>query len=202
MLEKKGEKSFLVRLAKAIRRRLPRTRTFVVFAGPPDGKYAGAMAAMGAEMVEITPENVDQVLSFRIPDVVNILRRHLEDGCKGWFAVKDDTIIGYTFLAVGGEKPRLVRKVLLHPGEVGAILVFTRPEFRGLGIGPAFAREIIARAADIDGVNSVVMWTVPSNQRWIRPLRRYGMKPAGKVWILYFWGRSVFRRTTGSPVKR
>lgn len=193
---------FLQKLRAALRRRLPRSYTLLVFTGPPDISYEGTLKAKGFDMEEITPDNVDGALEFRKPEVVGQLRAYLAKGFRGWFAKLGDEIVGYAFMAAITDKPTVVRRLLLHPGEAGSILVFSRPEYRIFGVGPALTREISARAAATDGIDTYVLWTAPAHQRWLESLRAYRMEPAGKVWVLEFMGRPVFRYTTGSPLKR
>jgi len=192
----------LQKILKALRRRMPKTHTLLVFSGPPDINYSGTLEAKGFEMEEITPGNVDRALEFRKPEVVGQLRTYLDKGFRGWFATLGDDIAGYAFMAAVTDKPTIVRRLLLHPGEAGAILVYSRPEYRIFGVGPALTREISARAAATDGIHTYVLWTAPAHRRWLDSLKAYRMHPAGKVWILELLGRPVWRRTTGSPVKR
>lgn len=193
---------FLSKVAKAVKRRLPKTHTLLVFTGPPDINYEGTLKAKGFDMVEITRENVDEALAFRKKDVVVQLRSYLERGYRGWFAKFGKEIAGHMFMASVTDKPRVVRRLKLHPGEAGAILVYARPEYRVFGVGPAMIREAMAKAAVIDGIGTFVMWTIPSHRRWFDTLKAFRMKPAGKVWILEFFGRPVIRWTTGSKLKR
>ncbi len=194
--------TLLRRTSQTIRRRLPRIRRFVVFAGPATGRFRGAMARHGAELIEMTRENADLALSFRKAEVVTQLKAWLTRGARGWFAVRGETVLGYAFLAITGDRPQIVRHVLLYPGEAGGILLYTRPHYRKAGVGPAFIKEILARAADIDGIERVVLWTVPAKKRWARALTRYGFEPAGSVVVFEAFGRSIFRLTRGSNVKR
>jgi GNAT superfamily N-acetyltransferase len=190
------------RLLKAIGRRLPRTRTLLVFTGPPDITYEGTLAAKGFGMDEITAENIERAAEFRKRDVVVQMKNYLDKGYRGWFATLGDEIAGYAFLAAIKDKPTIVRRLMLHPGEAGSILVYTRPEYRIFGIGPALTREISARAAAMEGIDTLVVWTAPVHKRWLESLRAYDMEPAGRVWILELFGRPIIRRTIGSKVKR
>jgi len=193
---------FLQKLRAALRRRMPRSYTLLVFTGPPDISYEGTLKAKGFDMEEVTPDNVDGALEFRKPEVVGQLRTYLAKGFRGWFAKLGDEIVGYAFMAAITDKPTIVRRLFLHPGEAGSILVYSRPEYRIFGVGPALTREISAKAAATDGIDTYVLWTAPAHERWLDSLRAYRMEPAGKVWVLEFMGRPVFRYTTGSPLKR
>ena len=192
----------LQRFWKALRRRLPKTHTLLVFTGPPDLAYDGTLKAKGFSMEEITPENIARTSDFRKPEVVQQLRTYLARGFKGWYAKLGDEIAGYAFMAAITDRPTLVRRLLLHPGEAGAILVYARPEYRIFGVGPALTREISAKAAATEGIDTYVLWTAPAHERWLESLRAYRMEPAGKVRILELMGRPVFRYTSGSPVRR
>lgn len=196
------KEGFLSKVAKAVKRRLPRTHTLLVFTGPPDINYDGALKAKGFDLAEMTPENVDEALSFRKREVVVQLRSYLRKGYRGWFAKLGEEIVGYMFMAAVTDKPRVVRRLKLHPGEAGAILVYARPQYRVFGVGPAMIREAMAKAAVIDGIGTFVMWTIPSHRRWFDTLKAFRMKPAGKVWILELFGRPMIRWTTGSKLKR
>ena len=195
---------FWARLARAVDRRLPKMRSLMVFTGPPDIKFEGFIEEKGFRVVDITPENVDQALSFRKTEVVKQMRDYLEKGCRGWFAMLGDTIVAYAFLAIVKDRPKIVRRLLLHPGEAGIILVYARPEYRIFGLGTAMGKLVSARAAAAGGIHRLVAWTVPSHESWIRALGEIEppMLPAGKVRIFEIFGRPVFRYTTGSPVKR
>jgi GNAT superfamily N-acetyltransferase len=174
----------------------------LIFAGEPRAEYAGAMARVGAEITEMTRNNVALAADFRRPEVVDQLAAWLDRGALGWFAKKDGEVLGYAMLYAVDDEPRLVRHIYLHPGEAGGILFYTRPECRQLGIGPAFVKELSAKAAAIEGVKSYVAWIVPGNRRWAAALRRMGLLPAGEVRVLKFWNRSIMRKVTGSDVKR
>ena len=193
---------FLSKVAKAVKRRLPKTHTLLVFTGPPDINYEGTLKAKGFDMTEITSENVDEALSFRKWDVVVQLRSYLGKGYRGWFAKLGEEIVGYVFMATVTDRTEVVRRIKLHPGEAGAILVYSRPEYRIFGVGPALTREVSAKAAATDGIDTFVLWTAPTHERWLDSLKAFRMKPAGKVWILEFFGRRVIRWTTGSKLKR
>ncbi|MHC4713025.1 MAG: GNAT family N-acetyltransferase [Planctomycetota bacterium] len=194
----------LTRLVKAFKRRLPKTYTLLVSAGPPDLKFEGLLERKGFRTIDITTENIDEALSFRKPDVVTQMRQYLQRGCTGWFVALGDTIVGYAFMAAVRDKPTVVRRLILHPGEAGVILVYTRPEYRIFGLGAAMGMEMSAKAAALGGMHNLVVWTAPTHSHWLRSLQEIDprMKPAGKVWILELFGRPVFRHTTGSPVKR
>jgi len=194
-------KRFLQRLLAALRRRRPRLRSYIFFAGPPQARLAGAVEKAGARMVEITPENLDRALAFRKADIVRLLGDYLERGCRGWFAELDGEVAAYAFLAVPGEGPEKFRRVRVYPGEAGGILFYTRPEFRSTGVGTAMIRELSALAGEA-GARSYVLWTVPSNEGWTRPLRRWGLEPAGRAWIFELWGRPVLRIQHGTGVRR
>ncbi len=190
------------RIAAAIRRRLPRTYTLLVFSGPPDINYKGSLKAKGFDIMEITEQNVHLASAFRKPAVVTQLRAYLSRGFRGWFAMMGEDIAGYAFMAAVTDKPTIVRRLLLHPGEASPILVYSRPEYRIFGIGPALTREISAMAAATDGIDRYVLWTAPTHHRWLDSLRAFRMEPAGRVRVVEFMGRSILRYTTGSPVKR
>ncbi len=201
---KAEDTGFFTRLLKAFRRRLPKTYTLLVSAGPPDLKFEGLLERKGFRTIDITPENIDEALSFRKPEVVTQMHQYLQKGCTGWFVLLGDTIVGYVFMAAVRDKPTIVRRLLLHPGEAGVILVYTRPEYRIFGLGAAMGMEISAKAAALGGMHNLVVWTAPAHTHWLRSLQELDprMKPAGKVWVLELFGRPVFRYTTGSPVKR
>ncbi len=201
-MSENGDKGFFGKVAAAIKRRLPRTRKFLFFTGPPDITYEGTLAAKGFNMVELTLENIDEALSWRKPEVVQQLRSYLERGFAGWYAALGDEVAGYAFMAVAGTEPVKVRHIYLHPGEAGSMMVYTRPEYRIFGVGPALTKEISAKAAAMDSVNTFVVWGAPVHERWNESLKAYRMMPAGRLWILEFCGRPIIRYTSGSPVKR
>ena len=197
--EKEG---LVARIVAAVRRRLPRLKRFVVFSGAATDEFAGAMRRKGIELAEIDLNNVERALDFRSTDVVEQLRTWLERGARGWFAVRNGDVLGYAFIASANGKSRTVRHLRLHPGEAAGILFYTRRRFRKTGVGPAFLQEILARAAAIDGIDRVVVWTVPAKQRWARALARYGLDFESSVLILEVGGRSILRMTKGSSVTR
>lgn len=189
------------RMGKAVGKRLPRLRCYVICEAAPAADKAGALARAGFGIDEMTVGTLARAAEFRKPEIVATLRKYLEKGCRGVYATDGDTIAGYALLATTGREPAELRRVRLCAGEAAVILVYTRPEYRGRGVATALLDELNSAAAR-SGASKIVTWTVLSNKASQKVQRKGGGAYAGKVFILELLGRPVWRHTFGSAVAR
>lgn len=182
--------------------RAPHIESMAVFTRPASPEGHGTLRSLGFELTELSAAMLGDLSSFRRPDQVELLRRHLGRGGRAWSALRGGGLAGYACLAVpqhGVERHRFLR---LYPDEASAILMFTRPEFRGLGLGRGFLHELTAVACTQYGATTMVGWTAAHNRASCRMHLAAGYEPAGTVDVLMLWYRPIWTWTHGGTVRR
>lgn len=191
-----------LRARRGVVGRLPHVETMAVFERETASEGRGAIGRLGFDLVEMSPSTLGTISPFRRRDQVNLVRRHLETGGRGWWASRDGEVAAYACLVVPPLRPERHRYLLVYPGEASGILMFTRPEFRGLGLGRGFLQELGGIACIEHGAQTMVGWTASHNRASCRMHLSAGFAPAGTVDVLIVWYRPVKTWTRGGRRQR
>lgn len=134
-----------------------------------------------------------------------MLRRHrraLQRGRVGILAIRDEQVLGYTWLSDEMDRDLEVYPVKLRPKAVYGWNLFVDPAERGKGIGSALVRARMRMAREL-GYETTMRVIDPENQPAIATVRNSSSeRPARALGILYYlkffrWVPSRFRPIEG-----
>lgn len=153
-------------------------------------------AALGCELVPITPDNYARVQEFREGSRCPEYREKILRGEIGYFAEWNGGMVGSIWATINNKKVPIVARgyMELAPNEAMIHDIVTGVRWRGMGVGSFMTGRMSAALLNQFGVDKVIIDVSVRNGASLRMMHKAGLPMKEQVLYVSVFGNLIFKK--------